>query len=376
MSINLKKFYDEILNNDISFFTGVPDSLLKSICGFIEENTALENHIIAANEGSAIAIGAGYYLATGKTPLIYMQNSGLGNALNPLVSLTHKDVYKIPMLIMIGWRGEPNIKDEPQHIKQGAITKDLLKLLDIPVFTISPSEPENFPNLKNAIKTINKTKSPAALLVRKNSFDNHDDKTLEINGSDLLTREDAIRILLEILPKDALYISTTGMASRELYEIREEKNLGHFNDFLTVGSMGHSSSIALGIAQAQQSKKIICLDGDGSAIMHLGSQAVISSQNPKNLVHIILNNGAHDSVGGQPTVGRKISFSSVALGLKYKKIFVVKSKEEIKSLSKEIAFDNGPTFIEIFIKKGARANLGRPKSDPQDNKVQFMKNIK
>lgn len=376
MSINLKSFYNEISHNDINFFTGVPDSLLKNICSFIEENTVSENHIIAANEGSALAIGAGYYLATGKIPLVYMQNSGLGNAVNPLTSLTHEEIYKIPILLMIGWRGEPNFKDEPQHIKQGAITKNLLDLLDIPTFIIGPEEPKSLPNLKKALKLIKKTETPVALLIKKSSFDVFERSILETTDSDLLSREEAIGILVESFPKDVLYISTTGMTSRELYELREQKKLEHHNDFLTVGSMGHSSSIALGVAISNKSKKIVCLDGDGSAIMHLGSQAIISAQNPSNFVHIILNNGAHDSVGGQPTVGKNISLTSIAKACNYKKAFKVKSKSEIESISEEISFKDGPIFLEVIIKKGSRSDLGRPKSSPEENKKLFMKNLK
>ena len=376
MSINLKNFYDEFLKNDIDFFTGVPDALLKDMCGYITKKTSPEKHIIAANEGSAIAIGAGYHLATSKVPLVYMQNSGLGNAVNPLTSLTHKDVYKIPILLMIGWRGEPHINDEPQHLKQGAITEDLLNLLDIPTFIMSSEESKNLPTLKKAIKLIKQTKSSVALLIKKGSFETNSSKTSETKSSNLLSREEAISSLLEIFPSDALYISTTGMASRELYELREEKKLDHCSDFLTVGSMGHSSSIALGVAIANKSKKVVCLDGDGSAIMHLGSQAVISSQKATNLIHVILNNGAHDSVGGQPTVGKKISLTSVASGLKYKKVFKVKTKLEIKSFSGKFLFNDGPIFIEVIVRKGARANLGRPKTDPKRNKELFMKQVK
>ena len=375
MSINLSSFYNEILKNNIDFFTGVPDSLLKDICAYIEENTPSKDHIIASNEGSAVAIATGYHLATGKIPLVYMQNSGLGNAINPLTSLTHKDVYKIPILLMIGWRGEPNTIDEPQHIKQGAITRDLLNLLDIPTFIIGSDEPKSLLNLKDAINLVNKIKSPVAILIKKRSFESYESYKFHDNKSFLLSREEAIRYLLELFPSDALYISTTGMASRELYELREEKNSNHSNDFLTVGSMGHSSSIALGIAISNKTKKIVCLDGDGSVIMHMGSQAIIGSQKPLNFVHVILNNGAHDSVGGQPTVGKEVSLSSVALALNYKKIFKVKSLNEIKSLSKEILFNEGPILIEVILRKGARADLGRPKSGPKENKNFFMNRL-
>ena len=375
MSINLANFYDEILKNEICFFTGVPDSLLKEICGYISEKTNPQNHIISANEGSAIGIATGYHLATGKIPLIYMQNSGLGNAVNPLTSLTHQDVYKIPMLILIGWRGEPNQIDEPQHLKQGAITPDLLHCLDIPTLIVGPDEPKDLPNLKNAIKLIKDKNSPVALLIKKNSFEKNRSIVSGRDESKLLSREDAIRYLLQIFSKDTFFISTTGMASRELYELRAEGDRCHGYDFLTVGSMGHSSSIALGIALAKKSSKIVCLDGDGSAIMHLGSLAIIGSLKPKNLIHVILNNGSHDSVGGQPTVGKDISFTSVAAGLKYHNIFKVSNKEEIELLSNKISFSDGPTLIEVIIKKGARTNLGRPKSSPEENKKLFMNNL-
>lgn len=372
--INPKQFYNLLKDNGIDFYTGVPDSLLKNICAYISDNVSKENHIIAANEGGAVALGAGYHLATGKIPLIYMQNSGMGNATNPLLSLVDKKVYSIPMLLMIGWRGEPEIKDEPQHIKQGEVTTTLLEAMDIPYKII----PDNFNEAKviieESINYVKKNNSPFAFVVRKNTFEPYKLQNI-ISTNFEMTREDAIKIIVDSLDDDDIVVSTTGKTSRELFEYREELKQGHENDFLTVGSMGHTSQIALGIALQKPNKQVYCFDGDGAVIMHSGSLGIIGAAAPKNLKHIVFNNGAHDSVGGQPTIGFDLDFSNLAKVFNYKSIFTATNSTDLIETVSKMKQAKGPSLLEIRINKGARVNLGRPTLKPINNKIAFMNKI-
>ena len=264
-----------MLKNDITFFAGVPDSLLKDICAYITSHTPREKNIITANEGGAIALGAGYYLATNKIPLIYMQNSGIGNAVNPLLSLADKDVYSIPMILLIGWRGEPQTKDEPQHVKQGRVTPELLKGMEIP-FQIMDEKSDYEDIINNSVKKAKEILAPVAILVRKNTFDSFLLNQSE-NNSYELSREKALEEVLQFIPENSVIVSSTGMLSRELFELREKHKQSHEADFLVVGSMGHTSQIALGVALGKPSKQVFCFDGDGSAIMHLGNYAITGS---------------------------------------------------------------------------------------------------
>lgn len=364
-------FYELLKENGTGFFTGVPDSLLKSFCAYLTDTAGSKNHIIAANEGCAVGLAAGHYFATGRVPLVYMQNSGLGNTVNPLLSLADREVYSVPMLLVIGWRGEPNVHDEPQHIKQGRVTCSLLDAMEIPYCILSDEEAEAKLQLEKAYSHIKASSSPYAVVVRKGIFDSYKLKTNEAVPAEM-SREEAIEKIILNAPSNACFVSTTGMASRELYELRDKHGQGHAKDFLTVGSMGHASQIALGIALTKEDKTVFCIDGDGAAIMHLGGLTAIGSQRPKNMVHIVLNNGAHDSVGGQPTVGRKINLCAVAQACGYDKVVSVKTLEELQSRLKELCTNSGSVFIEVLVSKGARADLGRPKSSPIENKKAFM----
>ena len=368
--IKVQDFYSELLKNDITFFAGVPDSLLKDICAYITSHAPREKNIITANEGGAIALGAGYYLATNKIPLIYMQNSGIGNAVNPLLSLADKDVYSIPMILLIGWRGEPQTKDEPQHVKQGRVTPELLKSMEIP-FQIMDGKSDYEEIIINSVKKAKEILAPVAILVRKNTFDSFLLNQSE-NNSYELSREKALEEVLQFIPKSSVIVSSTGMLSRELFELREKYKQSHKTDFLTVGSMGHTSQIALGIALGKPSKQVFCFDGDGSAIMHLGNYAITGSISPKNLKIIIFNNGAHDSVGGQPTVGQWIDFPKIADAMHIKIFGSIRTQQEIKDTLPE--FINFPSIalLDIRIKKGARKDLGRPTSTPLQNKELFQ----
>lgn len=371
--IDVKTFYDELLNNDISFFTGVPDSLLKSFCAYIKDNVGSDKNIVSANEGNAIALAAGYHLGTRKIGLVYMQNSGIGNAVNPLASLVDKLVYSIPMLLVIGWRGEPNKKDEPQHKKQGLITVETLDLLGIKheVLDIDTNNDEMRIKVKKAYTHMKKENEPYALIIKKDTFDEYNLKNS--NKFDFeMTREEAIEAVIGNIKEESVIVSTTGMASRELFELREKYKENHNKDFLTVGSMGHASQIALGVALSNKDKEVYCIDGDGALLMHLGGLAIIGNQEPKNFRHILINNGAHDSVGGQETVGFEVDTLAIAKACGYKKCYSCSSKEEVVNLSKEIADIEGTVLLEIKVKKGARKDLGRPKATPIENKEAFM----
>ena len=372
--IDVKEFYNELLKNEIDFFSGVPDSLLKSFCAYLKDKVISEKNIIAANEGNAIGIAAGHYLATKKLGLVYMQNSGIGNALNPLVSLADKLVYSIPMLLVIGWRGEPGKKDEPQHKKQGLVTIETLDVLKIKYDIL-----DQFTNindikliLKKAYSYMKENSEPYGLIIKKDVFEEYKLKNTQIYEFDM-KREEAIEILLSKMKKDSIVVSTTGMASRELFELREKYNQNHDKDFLTVGSMGHASQIALGIAINKKEREVYCIDGDGALLMHLGGLTIIGSQKPKNFKHILINNGAHDSVGGQETVGFEVDMLSIAKACGYKECYSCSSKDELIVLCEKIKSLEGPIFLEIKVKKGARKDLGRPTTTPIENKEAFMR---
>lgn len=372
--IDVEVFYKELIDNEIKFFAGVPDSLLKSFCAFIKDNVNPKNNITAANEGNAIGLAAGYYLATGLPGLVYMQNSGLGNTVNPLCSLTDKLVYSIPMILVIGLRGEPGKKDEPQHKKQGLITTELLDTLEINYQVLGEelSEEEIRQQVKKACGYAKENKETYALVIKKNTFNEYKLKNNPIVNFEM-KREDAIETIISNIEENSAIVSTTGMASRELFELREKYNQGHNKDFLTVGSMGHASQIALGIALNKENKRVYCIDGDGALIMHMGGLAIVGQQSPKNFIHILINNGAHDSVGGQETAGLKINVQEIAKACGYKKVYSCECKEELNKYINQIKNEDGPIFLEVRVKKGARKDLGRPTTTPIENKNAFMK---
>jgi len=375
--INTPLFFKNLLKHDVEFFSGVPDSLLKNICSYISDHTSPKNHIIAANEGNALALGIGYHLATGKLPFIYMQNSGLGNVVNPLLSLADPDVYSIPMLLLIGWRGEPCVNDEPQHKKQGRITLKMLETMEVPykVLSVDTSDEQALEIIEQASREASKNNMPYAIVVKKGSFSEYKLKKDE-HANFPLFREDAIKIIVDNVDDIDILVSTTGVASRELFEYREELKQGHEKDFLTVGGMGHANQIALGIALQRPDRSVFCLDGDGAALMHLGSIAVNGNVECDNFKHIVFNNGAHDSVGGQPTVGYSTNFQSIAKASGYDLVFRAETEKEVLDCIKKLKVSKGKVFLEIRVKKGFRKNLGRPITTPKKNKQSLMKFIK
>lgn len=370
--ITAKDFYSALIQNDIDFFTGVPDSLLKDICAYITDNAKKDQHIICANEGNAVALAAGYYLSTGKIPMVYMQNSGMGNMTNPILSLADRDVYSIPILLLIGWRGEPGIKDEPQHIKQGKVTLELLKTLGIPYKILDSSSYNIISLIREMVTQAYSFNAPVAIVVRKGTFEAYKLSKL-VKSEYSLSREQALKSVVDELNEQDIVISTTGKTSRELFEYREELNQEHDRDFLTVGSMGHSNHIALGIALMQNDRKVFCFDGDGAALMHLGSLPIIGSISPVNYNHILFNNGSHDSVGGQQTVGFQVDFCKIAIACGYTWTKRVQTITDIKLSLKKMRERKGPNFLEIMVCKGARKDLGRPTTTPVENKIRFMK---
>ena len=368
---------DECRKAGIDFYTGVPDSFLKGLCDelFARFGTDSPHHIVAHNEGGAIGLCAGHYLATGKPALCYMQNSGLGNAVNPLTSLTDPQVYSVPCLLVIGWRGEPGVKDEPQHIKQGAITLSLLDLLGIPYKVLSAdTSAENFHAAFSCLANALQNGRSAALVVRKGSLSSNL-HPVHVNDASL-TREKAAKIILQAAGKDDCFVSTTGKLSREVFEIRETRKEDHSRDFLTVGSMGHASMIALGIAEAKPERRIWCLDGDGAVMMHLGALPLIAQRAPANFVHTVIDNGAHETVGGMPVCSGALNLTALAEAAGYKEVITADSEASLCDALKKAASLPGPLFLVIRCACGARSDLGRPTTTPIQNRDSFMNYLK
>ena len=364
----------KIIGSD--FYTGVPDSQLKALCNYLINTYGIDpkHHIIAANEGNAVGLAAGYNLATGKVPVVYMQNSGEGNIINPLASLLNDKVYAIPTMFIIGWRGEPGIHDEPQHIYQGEVTLKLLEDMDIKYFVIDKEtkDDEVLEIMKEFQKEF-KIGKDAAFVIKKGAL-SYDEKVTYKNDNKML-REDIIKHIIQVSKEDPI-ISTTGKASRELFEARVANNESHKYDFLTVGSMGHASSIALGVATNKPNSKIWCIDGDGAVLMHMGSLALMGSNNPKNLVHIIINNGAHETVGGMPTVANNIDFVAIAKACGYKYAVSVDNFADLDKELKIVKKKKELCLIEAKCAIGAREDLGRPTTTALENKENFMDYLK
>ena len=361
---------------DVDFWTGVPDSQLKVLCDYLVEkyDTNSQRHIIAANEGNAVALATGFHLATGKVPAVYMQNSGEGNVVNPLASLMNEKVYGIPCIFVIGWRGEPGIHDEPQHIFQGEITLQLLEMMQIKYRIVDKeTSSDDISKQNEEFKQYLSQGKQVAYVVRKGAFCS--EHKMNYRNENTLCRE---TILEHIVKRsgECPIISTTGKASRELFEIRERNKQSHKYDFLTVGSMGHSSSIALGVALNKKSTKVICIDGDGALLMHMGAMAVIGASAPENLVHIVINNGAHETVGGMPTVADKIDIVNIAKACGYPNAVCVDNLQDLDRELEAAMQREEISLIEIKTALGARDNLGRPTTSAMDNKDNFMDYLK
>ncbi|QJB57414.1 phosphonopyruvate decarboxylase [Pseudodesulfovibrio sp. zrk46] len=366
----------KVLNeNGIGAFYGVPDSTLKHFCAHLTGQVSQKKHLICANEGAAIGMAIGYHLATGEIPVVYMQNSGLGNSVNPLLSLGDPDVYSIPTLLIIGWRGEPGKKDEPQHKKQGRVTLELLESMEIPFSILDNNDAYVSEVVATATGWMKENNAPYALVIKKGTFDSvaslhFDEKAYA------MTRETAIDQILEAVEDDSIVVSTTGMASREVFELREKKGEAHHKDFLTVGGMGHCSQIAMGIAMQKPDRQVICIDGDGAAIMHMGSMASIGAARLSNLTHIVMNNGVHDSVGGQPNASRNVTLTGIATACGYSSVGPVDTPQALKSAIQDAGSAQCSCFLEVFVRRGHRPELGRPTQTPIENKKAFMEYVR
>ena len=364
----------EIIGAD--FYTGVPDSQLKALCNYLMNTYGIDqnHHIIAANEGNCTALAAGYHLATGKVPVVYMQNSGEGNIINPVASLLNDKVYAIPVIFIVGWRGEPGIHDEPQHVYQGEVTVKLLEDMDIRTFVIGKdTTDEEMANVMKEYRKVLAKGKAVAFVIRKGALSY--DERIEYKNDNTMVREEIIQHIVKISEED-LIISTTGKASRELFEARVSNGQSHKYDFLTVGSMGHSSSIALGVALNKPNTKVWCIDGDGAVLMHMGSMAVLGANAPKNMIHVIINNGAHETVGGMPTVAEKIDLVAIAKACGYPYAVSVNTFDKLDAELEAAKTRNELSLIEVKCSIGARENLGRPTTTALENKQNFMEYLR
>lgn len=355
--IDLTKAFNILRNYGVSFFTGVPDSYLNGFCDYAHNNCG-KDYIIAANEGNAIGIAAGHYFATGEVPLVFMQNSGLGNALNPLVSLAYRDIYSVPMILLIGWRGQSGMEpNHPQHWLQGEITTTLLDVMHIP-YSILEEDDDKFEKIiKKACNYCNEKRQPFGLISPKAVFSSNEKDSLSESVYSM-SREEALEAVLDSMPANTIFSATTGRTTRELFFLRKKRNESIENDFMNVGSMGHASSVALGMAMKKNDREVVILDGDGAAIMHMGALAVIANSGVSNLMHIVLNNGVHDSVGGQPSVGFDVNLTEIAEGCGYRTVGkAITTRYELFSAIKTLRSSGKASFIDCRIHKGLSRKL-------------------
>ena len=371
--INPARFVDHLREQGVTMYTGVPDSLLKQLGAHVMATFPREQHVIAANEGAAVSIAMGHYLRTGSPAVVYLQNSGMGNTINPLLSLADPDVYGTPMIVVVGWRGQPGVKDEPQHVKQGRVMEALLDVLELP-WSVLPNDPGAAEaTIAEAVKVAIDRNTPYVVLVQKGTFA---DTTAPLPGAagieGLASREDALMAMADAVGPDAIIVSTTGMLSRELFEYRKRTGQPGDRDFLTVGGMGHASSIALGIAMRETEREVWCFDGDGALLMHLGSLAVIADRAPSHYFHVVFNNGVHDSVGGQPTSVNVVDVAATARALGYRLAFSTSDLASVADAVGELRAHGGPSLLELKVRPGNRPGIGRPTRTPAESKRAFM----
>jgi phosphonopyruvate decarboxylase len=378
--IDPARFVDHCAELGIQLFTGVPDSLLKSLNSQVLRAVPRERHVIAANEGACVGIAIGHYLRTGSPALVYLQNSGFGNTVNPLLSLADEDVYGIPMVLLVGWRGRPGVKDEPQHVTQGRLMTDLLDALELP-WSVLPGDQQAAEDcLAEAVATAIRRAGPAVILVEKDTFAEAPGgpagPTEGPTGDESASREEALSALMDALGDSTVNVSTTGMLSRELFELRERTGADGSRDFLTVGGMGHASSIALGVAKAEPEREVWCLDGDGALLMHLGTLPVIADHAPANFFHMVFNNGVHDSVGGQPTSVTVMDVAATATATGYRWAASTSDPDELPELVDRMRQAGGPCLLEVRVLPGNRPGIGRPTRTPAQSKEAFMQAVR
>lgn len=372
--VDLKQLFESLDERGVKFFTGVPDSLLNNFCLYLVNNIPEGRHVMAANEGNAIAIAAGNYMATGNIPVVYMQNSGIGNATNPLLSLTHDCVYGIPMILVIGWRGDPAISDHVQHKKQGELTPVLMKDMDIP-YEILDAEETVVDKFAWAVAKAKEISSPVALISKK-AILTEKVKKQEYPESKLMNREEAVSAVVDVLGEDAIYLGTTGRATREVHEQLKEHGVGEGHEWQNVGSMGHVSSVGLGIALAKPEQKVVVFDGDAAAVMHLGAFATNCRYKAGNMIHIVLNNGVNESVGGQPSAGYVVNLTEIADACGYRTPgHAVETKEELQAILKDYKKGEMPLFIDVHVRQGIRSDMPKLNIDHKAQKLALMKNL-
>ena len=373
--VNQQELFDALFDMGVDFFTGVPDSLLNDFCLYMTNNLPASEHVMAANEGNAIGIAAGHFMATGKLPLVYMQNSGIGNATNPLLSLTHDCVYGIPMLLVIGWRGDPSINDHAQHKKQGELTPVLMTDMDIP-YEILDDDNTVIEKFRWAANKAREISSPVALIAKKAILTQKEKKQM-YPESPLMNREEAVSVVIDVFGDGAVYLGTTGRATREVHEQLKMHGVSEGHEWQNVGSMGHVSSVGLGLALARPDKKIVVFDGDAAAVMHLGAFATNCRYKAANLIHIVLNNGVNESVGGQQSAGQLIDLTGVAKSCGYRNVgHGVKTKEELQQVLKTLPGDDMPTFIDVYVRQGIRPDMPKLNIDHKAQKEALMNYLK
>lgn len=372
--VNQEQLFKALEGMGVNFFTGVPDSLLNDFCLYLVKNIPDGQHVMAANEGNAVAIAAGHYMATGDIPVVYMQNSGIGNATNPLLSLTHDCVYGIPMILVIGWRGDPAINDHAQHKKQGELTPVLMDDMDIP-YEILDDENTVIQKFEWAVGKAKEISAPVALIAKK-AILTEKVKKQEYAESPLMNREEAISAVVDILGKDAIYLGTTGRATREVHEQLKAHGIGDGHEFQNVGSMGHVSSVGLGIALAKPEQKVVVFDGDAAAVMHMGALATNCRYKAGNMIHIVLNNGVNESVGGQPSAGYVVNLTEIAAACGYRTPgHAVETKEELQQLVRIQTEGDMPLFIDVHVRQGIRKDMPKLNIDHKAQKTALMENL-
>lgn len=373
--VNQQYLFESLKKMGIDFFTGVPDSLLNNFCLYLTQNCGEGKHVMAANEGNAIAIAAGHYMATGKIPVVYMQNSGIGNATNPLLSLTHDCVYGIPMILVIGWRGDPAVSDHAQHKKQGELTPVLMKDMDIP-YEILDAEDTVINKFEWAVEKAREISSPVALIAKK-AILTEKVKKQEYPESKLMNREEAVSAVIDILGSDAIYLGTTGRATREVHEQLKVHGVDPGHEWQNVGSMGHVSSVGLGIALAKREQKVVVFDGDAAAVMHMGAFATNCRYKAGNMIHIVLNNGVNESVGGQPSAGYVVNLTEIAAACGYRTPgHAVETKEELQAIVKDYKKEEMPLFIDVHVRQGIRSDMPKLNIDHKAQKAALMEALK
>lgn len=374
--INQEDLFNRISDLGIDFVTGVPDSLLNDFCLYALSYFDEQHNIIAANEGNAIGIAAGYYMATGKVPIVYMQNSGIGNAMNPLLSLTHSDVYSIPMIIVIGWRGDPSIKDHSQHKRQGELSTTLMDDMNIP-YAILDDESLVLKSFEWAFDKTKEISAPVALIAKKGILSKNQKDSIYPEEGEMMNREDAMDVVFELCPPDTVYSATTGRATRELHEIFSKRKLPHDREFLNVGAMGHCSSVSFGMSLACPHRHFVCFDGDAASLMHLGAFTTIGKVKPKHYLHIVLNNGVHESVGGQPSAGQVVDFTAIAAASGYHTVgHQVETIKDLRNAVVDLMALEGPGFIDIHIRKGIRSHIPGLSINHKELKDNLMNTLK